>query len=40
MKSPLVGFIRIESHRAKEFVELLLAVVEKVGKMIMKSGKC
>jgi len=39
MKRPLFGSIRIESHWAEVFVEPRLAVVEKVRKMITKSGK-
>jgi hypothetical protein len=39
MKRPLFGSIRIESHRAELFVKPRLAGVEKVRKMIMKSGK-
>jgi len=38
-KRPVFGSIRIESHRAEVFVEPSLALVEKVRKMITKSGK-
>jgi hypothetical protein len=39
MKRLPFASIRIESHRAEVFVEPSLAVVEKVRKMITKSGK-
>jgi len=39
MKCPLFSSIRIESHWAGAFVTWWLAVVEKVRKMITKSGK-
>jgi hypothetical protein len=39
MKRLPFGSIRIKSHWAKVFVEPILAIVEKVRKMIMKSGK-
>jgi hypothetical protein len=39
MKCPSFGLDRIESHQAEVFVEPWLAVVEKVRKMITKSGK-
>jgi len=39
MKRPSFGSIQIQLHQAEVFVEPLLAVVEKVRKMIMKSGK-
>ena len=39
MKCPSFGSIRIQSHQAEVCVELSLAVVEKVRKMITKCGK-
>jgi hypothetical protein len=39
MKRPSFGSIRIELHQADMFVEPWLAIVEKVRKMITKSGK-
>jgi len=39
MTCPSFGSIGIESHQAEVFMELWLAVVEKVRKMITKSGK-
>jgi hypothetical protein len=39
MKRPPFSSIRIESHRNEVFVEPWIAVVEKVRKMITKSGK-
>jgi len=39
MKRPSCGLIRIQSHRADMFVEPRIGVVEKVRKMITKSGK-
>ena len=39
MKRLSFGSIRIVSHRAEVFVEPRLAVVEKVRKMITKSGQ-
>jgi len=39
MKRPSFGSTHIQSYRAEVFVELWLAVVEKVRKMIRKSGK-
>ena len=39
MKRLAFGSIRIQSHLAEVFLELLIAVVEPVRKLITKSGK-